>query len=56
MKDVDAPLLLDRLFRRHPESTRMMAVVHHVDGMTLDQVARECGMSVSGLGWSFGGR
>ncbi len=49
MKDVDAPLLLDRLFQRHPESTRTMAVLHHVDGMTLDQVARECGMSVSGV-------
>jgi RNA polymerase sigma-70 factor (ECF subfamily) len=47
--DLDAPLLLDRLFRRHPESTRTMAVLHHVDGMTLEQVARECGMSVSGV-------
>jgi RNA polymerase sigma factor (sigma-70 family) len=49
MSDMDAPLLLDRLFRRHPESTRTMAVLHHVDGMTLEQVARECGMSVSGV-------
>jgi AcrR family transcriptional regulator len=48
-EDLDAPLLLDRLFRRHPESTRTMAVLHHVDGMTLEQVARECGMSVSGV-------
>ena len=47
--DLDAPLLLDRLFRRHPESTRTMAVLHHVDGMTLAEVARECGMSVSGV-------
>ncbi len=47
--DLDAPLLLDRLFRRHPESTRTMAVLHHVDGMTLEQVARECGLSVSGV-------
>ena len=47
--DLDAPLLLDRLFRRHPESTRTMAVLHHVDGMTLAQVARECGLSVSGV-------
>jgi len=48
-RDLDAPLLLDRLFRRHPDSTRTMAVFHHVDGMTLEQVARECGMSVSGV-------
>ena len=25
------------------------AVLHYVDGMTLEQVARECGMSVSGV-------
>jgi DNA-directed RNA polymerase specialized sigma24 family protein len=47
--DLDAPLLLDRLLGRHPESTRTMAVLHFVDGMTLEQVARECGMSVSGV-------
>lgn len=47
--DLDAPVLLDRLFRRHPESTRTMAVLHYVDGMTLEQVATECGMSVSGV-------
>jgi len=49
LEDHDSPLLLDRLFGRHPESTRTMAVLHHVDGMTLAQVARECGMSVSGV-------
>jgi RNA polymerase sigma-70 factor (ECF subfamily) len=47
--DLDAPLLLDRLLGRHPESTRTMAVMHYVDGMTLEQVARDCGMSVSGV-------
>lgn len=47
--DLDAPLLLDRLFGRHPESTRTMAVMHYLDGMTLEQVARECGLSVSGV-------
>ena len=49
MEDMDAPVLLDRLFGRHPESTRTMAVLHYVDGMTLEEVARECGMSVSGV-------
>jgi RNA polymerase sigma-70 factor (ECF subfamily) len=47
--DLDTPLLLDRLLGRHPESTRTMAVLHYVDGMTLEQVARECGLSVSGV-------
>jgi RNA polymerase sigma-70 factor (ECF subfamily) len=47
--DLDAPLVLDRLLGRHPESTRTMAVLHYVDGMTFEQVARECGMSVSGV-------
>jgi len=47
--DHDAPLLLDRLFGRQPESTRTMAVLHYVDGMTLDEVASECGLSVSGV-------
>jgi RNA polymerase sigma-70 factor (ECF subfamily) len=47
--DSDAPLLLERLFGRHPESTRTMAVLHYLDGMTLEEVAGECGMSVSGV-------
>ena len=47
--ELDAPILLDRLFGRHPESTRVMAVMHYHDGMTLDQVADQCGMSVSGV-------
>lgn len=49
LAQLDAPLLLDRLFGREPESTRTMAVLHHVDGLTLEEVARECGMSVSGV-------
>jgi RNA polymerase sigma factor (sigma-70 family) len=31
------------------ESSRVMAVLHFVDGMTLEEVARVCGMSVSGV-------
>ena len=45
----DARLLLDRLFGRHPESTRTIAVLHYVDGLTLEEVADEIGMSVSGV-------
>jgi RNA polymerase sigma-70 factor (ECF subfamily) len=45
----DARMLLDWLFGRHPESSRTMAVLHYVDGLTLDEVAAETGMSVSGV-------
>jgi len=41
--------VLDRLFGRHPESSRTLAVLHYVDGLTLEEVARETGMSVSGV-------
>lgn len=41
--------LLDRIFGRHPESTRVMAVLHWVDGMTYEEVASETGLSVSGV-------
>jgi RNA polymerase sigma factor (sigma-70 family) len=41
--------LLDRLFAREPASTRTIAVLHFVDGMTHEEVAAEVGMSVSGV-------
>ena len=41
--------LLARLFGSEQESTAVIAVLHHHDGMTLDEVAREVGMSVSGV-------
>lgn len=41
--------LLDRIFAREQPSTREMAVMHLVDGMTLEQVAAETGLSVSGI-------
>ena len=41
--------LLDRLFKRHPESSRTMAVLHFIDGMTLEEVALEVKMSVAGV-------
>ena len=41
--------LLDRLFRRHPESSRTLAVLHYVDGLSLEEVAQEVGLSVSGV-------
>lgn len=39
--------LLDRIFGREPASTRVMATLHYVDGMTLEEVAVEMAMSVS---------
>ena len=44
-----ARLTLERLFGRHAESSRTMAVLHFVDGLTLAEVAAETGMSVSGV-------
>lgn len=41
--------LLDRIFRRETESTRAIAVMHYVDRMTLEEVAEEVGLSVSGV-------
>lgn len=40
---------LGRLFRHQPESTATIAVMHWLDGMTLERVAEEVGMSVSGV-------
>jgi RNA polymerase sigma factor (sigma-70 family) len=51
--DVESSLgaraLLGRLFGREPPSTREIAVLHLVDGMTLEEVARAVGLSVSGV-------
>jgi RNA polymerase sigma factor (sigma-70 family) len=44
-----ADALLGRLFGREPPSTRLMATLHYVDRMTLEEVADELGLSVSGV-------
>jgi RNA polymerase sigma-70 factor (ECF subfamily) len=41
--------ILDRLFAGQPESTRLIAVLHYVDRLTLEEVAGEVGLSVSGV-------
>lgn len=41
--------LLTLLFAREQPSTRVLAVLHLVDGMTLEQVALEVNLSVSGV-------
>lgn len=44
-----ARALLDRLFAREPVSTGTIAVMHLLDGMTLEEVAEAVGLSVSGV-------
>jgi len=45
----EARLVLDRLFVRHPASSRTIALLHYLDGLTLEQVAEVVGLSVSGV-------
>lgn len=44
-----ARAVLDTLFRHEPADTALIAVLHLVDKMTLEEVAAEVGMSVSGV-------
>lgn len=46
---ISARLLLQRLFSSQPASSQTIAVLHLVDGMTLEEVAVEVDMSVSGV-------
>ncbi len=41
--------ILDRLFRREEEDTRVIAVLFHVDGLTYEEVAEQVGLSVSAV-------
>lgn len=41
--------LLERIFNRQSASTREIAVMHFIDGMSLEETAREAGLSVSGV-------
>ncbi|RJO64404.1 MAG: sigma-70 family RNA polymerase sigma factor [Myxococcales bacterium] len=41
--------MLARIFGKEQESTAVIAVMHLVDGMTLEETARQVGMSVSGV-------
>lgn len=45
----EAGNILTRIFSKEPESTRTMAVLHFVDGMTLEETAEAVGLSVSGV-------
>lgn len=39
--------ILDRLFQREQEDTRVIAVLYHVDGLTHEEVAEQTGLSAS---------
>ena len=41
--------ILNSIFRREKPSTREIAVLHYVDGLTLEQVSKEVRLSVSGV-------
>lgn len=49
MARLEARSVLERLFGLHQESSRVIAVLHFVDGLTLSEVAKKVGMSVSGV-------
>jgi len=44
-----AKLFLEKLFSKEKASTRTIAVLHYVDGFTLEETAEQVGMSVSGI-------
>ena len=41
--------ILARIFSKEQESTRTIATLHYVDGMTLEETAETVGLSVSGV-------
>jgi RNA polymerase sigma-70 factor (ECF subfamily) len=49
MQETFVRLLLDQLFGGERESTRAMATLHYVDGLTLEETAAQVGLSVSGV-------
>ena len=45
----EAKGLLAKIFSKEQESTRTIATLHYVDGMTLEETAETVGLSVSGV-------
>jgi RNA polymerase sigma-70 factor (ECF subfamily) len=41
--------LLDRIFGRQEESTRVMAVLHYIDGLSYEEVAAEVNLTAAGV-------
>jgi RNA polymerase sigma-70 factor (ECF subfamily) len=46
---VNASLLLDFIFDETKSTTKDMAILHYVDGLTLEETAKMMNMSVSGV-------
>lgn len=44
-----AKLFIEKLFGNEKASTRTIAVLHYVDGYTLEETASKVGMSISGI-------
>lgn len=44
-----AKIFLDRIFRNEQKSTRVIAVMHYIDGMTFAEIGKELSMSESGV-------
>jgi RNA polymerase sigma-70 factor (ECF subfamily) len=47
--------VLRNIFGREQESTRVMAVLHYVDGLTFEEVGQEVGLSAAGVRKRVGG-
>jgi RNA polymerase sigma-70 factor (ECF subfamily) len=47
--EVESRSVLRKLFDQHPESSRTIATLHLIDGMTLKETARVMNMSESGV-------
>ncbi len=48
-QSVEANELIDSIFKNEKPSTREIAVMLYIDGLTLEQTAEESGLSVSGV-------
>ena len=48
-RQIGARRILEKIFQPHEQSTRVMATLHYVDGLTLQETAREMQLSVSGV-------
>ncbi len=45
----DTGILLETIFAEEKEDTRCMAILHYIDGLTLEETAEATGLSVSGV-------
>ena len=46
---IDSSIILDQIFSDTKEGTQTMAILHYVDGFTLEETAKAMQMSVSGV-------